>query len=417
MSSRPNVPLEKHKYKISDVILTADDFDEPIIISHKFIRSLSIINDYENTVSPRMQLVCQVDKTVYENIILSMNTLTATLTIYKIFIGEVTDSSDVLSDEALEQDHVWRRMSLKAMNEESISTNNANQLSDDDELKDDSADNSQKTAMLTLLLYDKDKISKYRKSNYFIVNGGKNDALYSFFKDRDFADILLTPTDNENATYIIPYGHLGNNIASLNSYYGIYDNPYLFFMDIDCIYLIDKGNIGNTLRSGELKTVSVYLEKENTTGYISCGSYCDTENNMYILNVTSFNVSDNDSSIDYAVGGNIKTVIGGTGEVKNDKIGNYDVERTVVVDNEKQHTQLIHSIKEQRRNLILQFSNIDISIITPNKRYTILPDESFYNSKYDLKGDYRLNKTLLLFKRNNEDELASSIQVVLSRIS
>jgi len=416
MSSRPNVPLERHKYKISDIILTADDFEEPILVSHKFVRSLAVINDFDNNISPKIQLVFQVDKNIYENIILNMNTLTADFTIYKIFIGELTDSSDILTDEELEQDHVWRRMNLKALNEDNISMTNANQLSEDDEIKDESVDNSQKTAMMTLLLYDNNKITKYKKSNYFIINGGKNDVIYNFFKDRDFSNILMTPTDNTNSTYIIPYGHLGENFNYLNSYYGIYNNPYLFFMDIDCVYFIDKGNVGTTLRTGELKTVSVYLEKENTTGYISCGSYCDVDNNMYILNTSSFDISDNDSSIDYAIGGTIKTVIGGTGEIKTDKIGNYDVERTVVVDNEKQHSQLIQTIKEQRRNLILQFSNIDISIITPNKKFTILPDESFYNNKYDLKGDYRLTKTLLLLKRTNEDELSSSIQIGLSKI-
>lgn len=417
MPARPNVPLERFKYKMSDVILTANGFEEPITIRKSFVRSLSIINDYDNTISPRMQLVFQADIESYKKIITNMNTLTATFTIYKTNIGQIIDSSEVESSDEIEQDHIWQSVTLKALNDDNINTADITQMTSDEEYVDDTVDNSQKTALVTLLLYDNIQINKYRKNEYYILNGSKNDLLYNMFKDREFNNILMTPTDNTQKTYKIPYGHMGNNLDMLNLYYGIYDNPYLFFMDLDCIYLLDKGNVGNTLRANELKCVSIYLEKRSTTGYVSDGSYTDTENNMYILNTGDFSISDNDSVIDYAFGGNIKTIISTTGEIKTDKIGDYDVERAVIVDNPKHHSQLIYTTKEQKRNVILQFKNIDISIITPNKRYTIFPDETFYNNSYNIKGDYRLSKVLLILKRTNEDEFNSSIQISLNKIS
>lgn len=417
MPARPNVPLERFKYKMSDVILTANGFEEPITIRKSFVRSLSIINDYDNTISPRMQLVFQADIESYKKIITNMNTLTATFTIYKTNIGQIIDSSEVESSDEIEQDHIWQSVTLKALNDDNINTADITQLTSDEEYVDDTVDNSQKTALVTLLLYDNIQINKYRKNEYYILNGSKNDLLYNMFKDREFNNILMTPTDNTQKTYKIPYGHMGNNLDMLNLYYGIYDNPYLFFMDLDCIYLLDKGNVGNTLRANELKGVSIYLEKRSTTGYVSDGSYTDTENNMYILNTGDFSISDNDSAIDYAFGGNVKTIISTTGEIKTDKIGDYDVERAVIVDNPKHHSQLIYTTKEQKRNVILQFKNIDISIITPNKRYTIFPDETFYNNSYNIKGDYRLSKVLLILKRTNENEFNSSIQISLNKIS
>lgn len=417
MPARPNVPLERFKYKMSDVILTANGFEEPITIRKSFVRSLSIINDYDNTISPRMQLVFQADIESYKKIITNMNTLTATFTIYKTNIGQIIDSSEVESSDEIEQDHIWQSVTLKALNDDNINTADITQLTSDEEYVDDTVDNSQKTALVTLLLYDNIQINKYRKNEYYILNGSKNDLLYNMFKDREFNNILMAPTDNTQKTYKIPYGHMGNNLDMLNLYYGIYDNPYLFFMDLDCIYLLDKGNVGNTLRANELKGVSIYLEKRSTTGYVSDGSYTDTENNMYILNTGDFSISDNDSAIDYAFGGNVKTIISTTGEIKTDKIGDYDVERAVIVDNPKHHSQLIYTTKEQKRNVILQFKNIDISIITPNKRYTIFPDETFYNNSYNIKGDYRLSKVLLILKRTNENEFNSSIQISLNKIS
>ena len=45
MATRPNIPLERYKYTISDIILTADGFEEPITIRKDFIRSFSHINN------------------------------------------------------------------------------------------------------------------------------------------------------------------------------------------------------------------------------------------------------------------------------------------------------------------------------------------------------------------------------------
>ena len=209
---------------------------------------------------------------------------------------------------------------------------------------------------------------------------------------------------------------MGDNLNSLNKYYGIYQTPYLFFMDLDTIYLLEKGKVGNTLKAEELKTVSIYLNKQSDISYINTGSYADSDNNMYILNTSAFEIEDNDSTIDYAIGGTINTVIGGTGEVKTDKFGDYNVERTVIVDNEYQHSQLVYNAKEQKRSIILTFDNIDLSIITPNKKYTILPDETFYDNKYNIKGDYRLSSMRLLLKRMADDELKASIQILLNKI-
>lgn len=415
MSARPSVALERYKYKISDITLTADGFEEPIVVSNKFVKSICIIHNYENNVSPKMQITFEANKEDYEDIVLNMNTLFATFTIYKNHLGEISQSVDIEKD-SVEQDHVWKEFQLKAVNEDNISTQNANKLMNDDEYADQSLDNSQKTVSITLLLYDDKKITDYRKSKYFIIKGGKNDVLYNFFKDRGLKNILMSPTDNKLGIYKIPYGHLGENIRLLNKYYGIYDTPYLFYMDFDTIYLIEKGKVGSTLKPNEFKAVSIYLEKESSSTYIDTGCYIDNDNNMYIFNTSNFEISDKDSSIDYAMGGNIRTVIAGTGEIKNDKIGDYDVERTVVVDTPKHHSQLIYSIKEQKRNVVLQFTNIDLDVFTPNKKYIILPDETFYDAKYDLKGDYRMLNSMIMLRRTNENELNSSIQIYLSKI-
>ena len=80
------------------------------------------------------------------------------------------------------------------------------------------------------------------------------------------------------------------------------------------------------------------------------------------------------------------------------------------------HSQLIYNIKEQKRNLVLTFSNIDASIITPNKLYVITPDNTVYKSQYQIEGKYRLTKRLITLLRGDDKGLKSSIQIYLNKI-
>ena len=412
-----NTKLERYKYKISDILLTADGFDEPIVVDHQWVKSFIQENDYENAVSPRIQLTFHVKKEYYEKISLSANTLIATFTIYKIFVGNVTGETDRLKEEVIEQEYVWREYNLKAISDADLSTATPNILMEDEEYKNPSleADNTQQSVQITLLLYDHTKMGQYRKNMYSIISGGKNDVLYHFFYDRGFSNVLMTPTDNSNGVYSIPYGHLGNNIHLLNKYYGIYNTPYLFFMDTDVTYLLEKGKVGNTLRKDELQSIMIFIEKENVD-VSSTGSYVDIDNNVYVMNTTAVDIQDNDSAIDFAIGGTVKTIISGSGSVSTDKFGDYDIERAIVVDNAKHHSQLIYNIKENRRNVVLTFANIDLSIVSPNKKYSIIPDDTFYSNDYKLGGDYRMCKSIIAMRRTNEDELNSSIQIFLNKM-
>lgn len=417
MSIMPsNISLENYKHTISDITVTANNFDEPIIIRKEFLQSLIFMNDYDGNIAPRVQLVCQIEKSNYDKILTNMKSLTVTFDIYQIYVGSVTDTS-YNNEEKTEQEHPWKSFTLKAMNANELTTNEINQLYPENEkyVQEDYVD-SQQTASLTLYLYDKDTIQKSKISKYFILKGSKNDVLYRFVKDRNMENILMTPTDNTGDLYVIPYGSLKDNLKSLNKYYGIYNTPYVFFMDFGCTYLIEKKTVGSTLRKNEHPIVTIYLDKESDAGYSQSGSFVDNDRGMYILNSTGMNISDNDSDIDYAMGGTLKTVISGSGKIKVDKIGDYDVERTIVVDNDKHHSQLIYNINEAKRNITMNFRNIDIGIITPNKKYVIIPDDTYYKSSYNISGNYRLSSSIILFKRSSESELVSSVAITLNKI-
>lgn len=424
---RPNANLERYKYRLSELIFTYEDSKTELKVPSNLIKSLSIVNDYENAVSPSYLLDMVVPKNSYKEIITNMNTMTITFNITSVFVGTVTTDKDNTDTTGLaEQEKLYAQLTLKAINENNMSMNIHNRIGNDSLVKNayGTEDNneinvySDNLVPLSLYLYDFDRIGKYKINKSFVIYGGLNDCIYNLFKERKLENLLVDGIkENPVNNYIVPYGHLGDNLSKLNEYYGIYDYPYLFYMDTKRTYLINKGSIGKCLEKGELSAVHIYVEKFDESGSINqSGCYCDEENKIYILNSGDFEIVDNDSAIDYIAGGKITTVIRGTGEIKNDIIGDYDIEKTYVVNNAKQHSQLIYSIKETKRSISFVFENVDINIFTPNKIYKIIPDDAYYEKTYNMYGTYRLVSTRTVLTRQTEYEFKSSIAVTLHKI-
>lgn len=424
---RPSVNLEKYSYKISDVTLGLVEKDEQVVIPANLVRTLSISNDYENNVISSYMMTMMIQKENYEKVVTNMSDINATFTITRTFLGFAdggeSDNNEYESNKTY-QDSDYATVTLKVLNESNLNTVDANKMPTTDLSNvvtniDSSSDYTQDLIQLTLYMYDANKLNKYKTNMSFITSGGMNDCIYQLFKQRNMSNLLVdsSSASSTNGTFAAPYGNLGFNLNKLNEYYGIYDYPYMFFMDINRTYLINKGNLGRCLEKGEIGTVNIYLEKlEEQVSAIQTGCYCDEDNKLYILNAQEFEVTDNDSSIDYVAGGKITTIIRGTGEIKNDEVGDTKIERTYVVNNDRQHKQLIYNIKESKRSIGLNFTDVDLNIFTPNKSYVLIADDTYYSNDYNINGKYRLSSSCIYISKQAEGSFKSNIGVVLNKV-
>lgn len=402
---RPVSKLDTYKYFISDISLSAPDFEEPINIKATQVVSVSVIRNYENNIVPLMLLSLHVNKTDYEKVVISMKTLTATFTIYK--------TKEDNEQNKLQYNIPCIQGTFKTVNKDLIDTRIPNQLSN---TLDSTANSTQHTLEVNLYLYDYQAILKYKKNFSYILKCTTNDVLFTMLKDRGFTNILMSPS-NPNTTddFIVPYGNLGDNLSFVDEYYGIYDAPRIFFKDFDVTYLLDKGTMGTILRKDELPTVLMYLEKSEDQSSAYNGCYVDNENGTYILNTSPFSINDTDSLADFYSAGKLISLVSGTNEKYEDIIGDYEIEKAVIINNNKSHSQMMFNINNGKRSMNIEFSDIDIDIVTPNKKYTLIPD-SFYDLNYELKGDYRLSNSLLIFSRQAENMMKSVIQCSFSKL-
>ena len=418
----PYKDLDQYGYRIDDCIIRYSDnlnIDD-LIIDRKYINNLTIINGYDNNVTPAFVMSVTINKYDYLNLLKYMDSITVYFSLLKYYLGPIKDNIDHTSSELTDSGMQYTKVAtfeLKAISDGDIDTWIPNKLhfsAESDKDSDATLDRTQ----LKMYLYDYSKIQKYRIAKSYIINGGLNDCLYRIFKDRGLSNILCEPIASKYKTYIMEYGHLGQNLSSLNKYYGLYNNPYLFYMDIDRIYMLDKGKLGKTLSKGEIGNVNLYLESETERQTYFTGCYIDDVNNLYALNAGVFTLNNYDDSIYYATGGVIKTVIQSTGEVKTDKLSDdVDVERYFTVYNEKQHSQLMFNIHEKRRNVSLSFSNIDIDIVKPNKLFNIISDHAIYDPELGIDGSYRLSSSTLIFTKSSDTAFKLTTQLTLNKIS
>lgn len=403
---RPVETLDTYKYTISNITLSAPDFEEPIIIEDTKFISLSIIKDYEKNIVPLMLLRIHVNKEDYERVITSMRFLTTSFTVYKTKVKSTDDNN-------LAYNTPYISGIFKSVNNDSMDINTPNLMKSS--ITTESND-SQSSLEVNLYLYDFKNIIKYKKNFSYLVEATVNDVLFTMLKDRNFNNILMSPSlPNNTDNIIVPFGPLNENLDFLDKYYGIYDTPRLFFSDFDTTYLIEKGAVGKTVRKGELPTVFMYLEKDESMGLKYNGSYTDLENGIYILSAPPFIMDDNDTLIDFYDAGKIISLISGTSEKYEDTIGEYDIEKAYSVENLKTHKQMLFTINSNKRNMSLEFADVDLDIITPNKKYKLIPD-SFYDSEYDIKGDYRLTKSMIVFSKQSENMIKSTVQCSFSKL-
>lgn len=402
---RPIENLDAYKYVVSDIKLMSPDFDEPIVITSTEFITLSIYRDYDKNVIPSLFLTANLKRSYYEQVMTSIQKLTASFTIYRTVYTD--DGSEI------DYDHPYITNTFKVSNSDLLDTRVANKMKN---TVTDTYNTTQESIQVNFNLYDYKSLEKAKKHSSYILNGTMNDILFNIFKDRGFNNVLMTSiTSAETKDFMLEYGTMMDNFKSLDNYYGIYDTPYLFFIDFNETYFIDKKKLGKTLKTNELGIVNMYLEKTEDSRSLNNGCYIDLVNGYYILNALPFQVNDSDTLIDFYTAGKVTTSVVGSKTTNSAVIGDYNIERAYSINNEKQRNQILYDIQESKRSITLEFTDIDIDIMTPNKKFYLIPD-TFYDSKYNVKGEYRLVSTNTFIVRNTESLMKCIIQCTFKKV-
>lgn len=267
------------------------------------------------------------------------------------------------------------------------------------------------------LFKESDIISSRKIINKVISSDNMTNILLYLLSTSGVSKLLMTPLDNAEYNYevlLLPTTVI-QNIIYLENRYGFYKNGSVFFYDFNNVYLLSKTATGYTYSPNEFTNVIVSIMDTSNNNSFTPGNYKDNTTKTYTLHINRGNISLTTKSIteNETSGTNINIVNGQENSsilVIPDVQTRGDNTEKVIVDrfNNKYLPSMIENEKIENSNIaVITAVDHDISILAPNKRYTLAFENTEVNKTYG--GWYRLSSEVSLFERQGESFSVESI--------
>ena len=399
---RPIQSLNQYRYELSNINIAKTGSDQPIILLADNVKSITIVNNYINNIVPIIQITANVEKLLYSTLTSSETELTLHLLIYKYI-----SNSDIQAKE------IYINKKFSILNEYDYQPSDLT-MSDTEIAAADSVTSShtEQTVAASFYLIDKDNLERYRQIKSYSISGGMTELIALMFKDRGFTSLLMNSIPSPyTGPIIIPSGNLLSSLEYLNYRYGIFNTEYIFYMDINDNYLIDKINLGNAVKAGSPSIVNLYFEDNSLVEAGESGNII--ENGIYICNIMIPPFVNNlDSYSEMVLGSNIISV-DVTDNIQ--KIGTEGLDRILYVFNHKVSYQSNHKAKEFKKSLTINLIDIDINIINPAMIYNVAAIPAFQLIN-PISGSYRINESSISLNKSSNNTFNISASIVLTKI-
>lgn len=257
------------------------------------------------------------------------------------------------------------------------------------------------------LFKEKDLTISKKTINDVITNDNMQNIVTYCLSSAGASKVLMTPFNNTNSyreviVYPVP---LLQNIKFLEQQYGFYNYGSLFFFDFDKLYFIDKRAEVTAYQTMEYTTVKVNIFSTSNTNAVSTGSFKNDEEKNYTIQVSETNMRMNTlSTLSDQTSGNKLTVVNtkaNSTSTVNPNVSQFGsgTEKVVLDDYGNKYTTSAAQYRIMEDNFIvdLTLSDLDISCLTPNKKFMLLFENSKINSSKG--GSYRLARMAFTFKR------------------
>lgn len=397
--------LDQYKYTINDIVISKKGTNDQYTIRSSFIKSITIVNDYDENIMPIIQVIASVTKDVYKALTIHEADLKALIVMYKSIVNSETKARELVFSKTFEirneydfQPEEYRTFINEVDNEDSIDSNNPNALVD-----------------ASFYLLDVENINRYRKLGSLSVNTTMTNAIAASFAYRGFTSVLMNRIVGEySGNIIVPTGNLLATLMYLNKYYGIFDTKYVFYMDINHNYLLDKINLGKAVAVDSPSHVSLFLEEDGTVEQSDVG--CTKENDAYIVNMTEPpKIIKLDNYSELVDGSSIIGIDASTQKVINIDSGDGTLTKPVFVQNEKVSRQLQHTSKEMKSAILVNLIDVDYDMIAPNLLYKVTAHKS-YEALNPINGEYRLSKSIINIIKATDVEFSLTTTLTLRKI-
>lgn len=261
-----------------------------------------------------------------------------------------------------------------------------------------------------VLVRESDLLATKKTMNTVFSSTNIITALTTVLSNAGVKNVLLSSLDNsttyrELLTLPVP---LIPQLKYIDSYYGLYKEGSQIFFDMDRAYILRNSPQCTAWSQNEFKEVAITINMPSSGQDLMVGSVVDNEQKTIFLNTNKDQVSfiDKTTSSDMTIGNKtmlVNTVSGGITNVNPSvsTIGSTTSNiRTTSTRNEYANSELQMRQSEFRNIVNIICNGIDISHITPNKKYKLLSNIPSIIGK--IKGDYRLCRVIYHFAKEGD---------------
>lgn len=385
----------KYKYQVTEFELL---FDKEIQkVGTERITAISILNDYVTNVFPVFSIKVALESQLYYKIIKNKKTVRFHIRLQKYYKGMtggesvslmrdcINDTFQLILDDDDSDLEASLRKQQNKMNYSMIDSDQINQL--------DKISN-----ICEFFLYKSSTVRSCSKLiNNVLEKATLTDAITYTLSESGIKNVLLSPLDNSTKynEILIPPLKMIKALKFLDTYYGFYKSGSVIFFGLDRNYILRyQGGCSAYERDEIVNTTIIIPEKTEGIGEELYTILPKEKGTINYLSGSMLGLSSRDDSVsgDLLYGNRITVVGSDNGDIETFDNGSEFQSNTKVFVNktENQYMGEIYKNQSDSTTGVIQtiLSNYDMDMITPNKRFNVIFEDSTISNKY--KGNYIL---------------------------
>ena len=393
-----------YRYSIEELLLLYDDESKSIPIER--INSFAVLNDYIENLNPMMKIVFSVEQSIYDKLISTKNDVNIKLTMRKYYRKGTKKKTST------KKNHINMTFQLILPQDENKTKEAIRKKTypNGDEGHMESVNRK-----MELYLYQTNII----KGNRDVIDLIAEDcnvlsAIGYLIGNSSIKNIVMTKPDNTMvySELIIPDMPLARAFMYLDSFYGIYKTGSIIYFGLRRSYFLRYRYSKNACDPNTNDTVSVIVP--NIGSSIS-DSPCqikkliDDMRDTVVIDPNTFNPEDTEDSSAALVNTDVAVVE--DGEIDG------DVDDDVAIAVPKGVNPFYRTIYRAILNpkiIHCTFKNVDIDILTPDKKYQFLFEDTKMTKKY--KGYYSLVQLNVTYTKTGSEYVATAIATFHSNL-
>ena len=258
-----------------------DGTEDTINFNNENISSLMLTNDYEQSNMPMLAVTLTADKNDMDKIITNVKTACFYVSIYKLFINEVTNLE-------LKQLTPYYGKATYFVDQD-INYNKEIDYSDNKEKKDNFID-------FTIGMMFSECIDANKQTiNTTLVNSTRFNSVCYFLSRYPYCISPFTYNDTISQLIVPPMDSLSKTIKFFNDIKVFYDTPYRFYIEPGCMYLLDSSGNGVQKQGEDYDTCMFNIRSLDSTAALAEGMESNDDIGCYYADV---NVKDSYYTID-----------------------------------------------------------------------------------------------------------------------